>query len=71
MKNVAISFDEDLCKGCELCVAACPKNLITLRRAKINANGYYPAHVENTGDCIGCGSCAVSCPDSAIRIEVE
>lgn len=71
MKNVTISFNESLCKGCELCVAACPKNLIALNKTKINANGYYPAYVENMEDCVGCGSCAISCPDSAIRIEAE
>ena len=32
-----VSFDEELCKGCGLCEIACPKQIITLSKEKINA----------------------------------
>ena len=36
-----IIVDESVCKGCEMCVIACPKKIIALAKEKINAKGYY------------------------------
>ena len=38
----------ELCKGCGLCVRACPKNLLSLSSSTLNSNGYQP--VED-GEC--------------------
>ena len=62
-------INELVCKGCGLCVRACPKNVLELSRTKLNAKGYHPAEVARPEDCIGCASCARTCPDVAIRIE--
>lgn len=67
MKN--ITFDEEKCKGCELCITACPKKLIALDKDKINKKGYNPAGVKNKDLCISCGQCALICPDVVIKIE--
>ena len=32
-----ITIDETICKGCGMCVAACPKNLLELAKDHINA----------------------------------
>ena len=37
-----VTFDESICKGCGLCVGACPKNLVALKD-ELNAKGYHPA----------------------------
>ena len=66
-----VTFNTDLCKGCGLCVRACPKNVLALSRTKLNAKGYHPAEVVNAEACIACASCARTCPDVAIRIEKE
>ena len=66
---VTVTINEMVCKGCGLCVRACPKNVLGLSKTKLNAKGYHPAEVVNAADCIGCASCARTCPDVAIRIE--
>lgn len=68
---VRVTINEDLCKGCGLCMRACPKDIIELSKTKINAKGYRPAEVINMEACIGCTSCARNCPDVAIRIEKD
>ncbi|KUK73086.1 MAG: 4Fe-4S binding domain protein [Clostridiales bacterium 38_11] len=69
MAKGMVTFNEDLCKGCELCVVACPKNIVELDKSKINAKGFNPAHVVDMDECIACGNCAIMCPDSVISIE--
>ena len=64
-----IIVENERCKGCEMCVFACPKNLLTLNKEVTNSKGYHPVHITNKNDCIGCGSCAIMCPDMAIRVE--
>ncbi|MGB9809644.1 MAG: 4Fe-4S binding protein, partial [Caldanaerobacter sp.] len=56
-----VIFNEDLCKGCELCVNACPKKIIEMDLGKINTKGYHPATIkpENMDKCIACGFCAM------------
>ena len=38
-----LTFETDLCKGCGLCVNACPKGCLTIASDKINKKGYSPA----------------------------
>ena len=64
-----VTFNEERCKGCGLCVIACPKNIIALAQEKINAKGYHPAEVVEMEKCIGCASCAIMCPDTVITVE--
>lgn len=69
MKNKiigAIEVNRDRCKGCALCVAACPKRVIALSE-KVNASGYQYAEAIN-GGCIGCASCGIVCPDACITV---
>ncbi|MBR5388852.1 MAG: 4Fe-4S dicluster domain-containing protein [Clostridia bacterium] len=64
-----VTFDEERCKGCGLCVTACPVKIISLADEKINSKGYHPAEVKETEKCIGCASCALMCPDTVIVVE--
>ena len=69
MKYMAkVTIAADTCKGCGLCVRACPKNVLKLSETETNKSGYFIAEVVND-DCIGCASCAVMCPDVAITVE--
>jgi 2-oxoglutarate ferredoxin oxidoreductase subunit delta len=70
MAKYFVEFDGDVCKGCELCVAVCPKKLISIS-SKINNKGYSPASIERQDMCIGCRSCALVCPEGAISIYRE
>lgn len=65
-----IIVNENLCKGCEMCVNACPKHIIALDKGKINPKGYHPAKLMEPDKCTGCKSCATMCPDVAITVEV-
>ena len=69
MKEVI--FNEDLCKGCELCERACPVHIIEMDLNKLNSKGYHPATIrpENMELCISCGSCAMMCPDIVITVK--
>ena len=63
-----IEIAQERCKGCLLCVIACPKKLMRLSD-KINAKGYHPSECSDMSACIGCAFCAMMCPDSAITVE--
>ena len=64
-----VTVNEDVCKGCGLCVEACPKKIMELTKDKLNKKGYHPAHVTDMEKCIACAMCATMCPDVAITVE--
>lgn len=63
-----VIFAEDLCKACQLCIAACPTKIIKLDTSRVNNRGFNPAIVVNMAACSGCASCAKMCPDSVITV---
>jgi len=63
-----IIINKELCKGCALCVSACPQKLIVLAE-EINSKGYHPAElVVPKGVCSGFTLCALTCPEVAIEV---
>jgi len=66
-----VKFNVDKCKGCELCVSVCPKNILAISTTDVNAKGYHPASITDMESCIGCASCATICPDCVISIYAE
>ena len=65
----SVKFDVNICKGCGLCITACPKKIIELDNEKINEKGYHPARITDIDKCISCAMCALMCPDCAITVE--
>jgi 2-oxoglutarate ferredoxin oxidoreductase subunit delta len=63
----AIVVDIPTCKGCSLCVEACPTNVIELAK-EVNGKGYNYAYMANPDACTGCSNCATVCPDSCITV---
>ena len=60
-------IEEDLCKGCGLCVSVCPKHVLEIS-TQVNTKGYFPAFQARPEDCIRCAICCTMCPDVAISI---
>lgn len=69
-----VEVDARKCKGCELCVAACPRGLLRLSTG-INDLGYHPVQFNDVNaaedrqlGCTGCTLCGLICPDTAITV---
>jgi 2-oxoglutarate ferredoxin oxidoreductase subunit delta len=66
-KRGKIEIDRDLCKGCLLCVRACPVKVLEAD-TEFNSSGSYPSKPVNPDKCIACGNCYEVCPDVCIRV---
>ena len=62
-----IEIDRELCKGCQICISFCPKDVIS-PSDRLNASGYLPVLLDDSGVCTGCAICAVVCPEVAIEV---
>ncbi|MCF8008809.1 MAG: 4Fe-4S binding protein [Halanaerobiales bacterium] len=69
-KQKSVVFDFERCKGCELCTAVCPVNIISMSE-EINSQGYHYAEVKEQDQCISCAMCATMCPDVVIKVYKE
>ncbi len=65
-----IHVDEDLCKGCHLCVYVCYQNVYAIP-SEANKKGVLLPYVNFEDRCTNCGVCEVSCPDQAITVDVD
>ncbi|HVT99689.1 MAG TPA: ferredoxin family protein [Acidobacteriaceae bacterium] len=57
----SLLIDTDECKGCGLCIEACPPKVIHLSH-RLNPYGYRTAVYTGAG-CTGCGMCFLVCPE--------
>ena len=64
----AVVVNEERCKGCNLCVVACPTHTLALQPKEVNNRGYHYAYMADVPACIGCASCALVCPDACIEV---
>ena len=62
-----IVVDKERCKGCGVCVASCPCDVLELS-SQVNSKGYPVAQMAHPDACTGCTSCGISCPDSCITV---
>lgn len=63
-----LAIARDRCKGCELCVSACPHHLLALDRSVVNALGYHPIELLDASLCTSCAFCARVCPDAVFTV---
>jgi 2-oxoglutarate ferredoxin oxidoreductase subunit delta len=55
------------CKGCMLCVNACPKGLLKASEG-VNEKGLRYVEIEFPEKCSGCGMCYMMCPDGGLEV---
>ena len=60
--KIKIHIFKELCKGCEICVAFCPKDVLAVGNDR-------KVGVGNVEACTGDRLCELRCPDLAIFVE--
>ena len=58
----------DKCKGCELCIGACPQHVLALDVGVVNPLGYHPIRLTDAAGCTSCALCARVCPDAIFTV---
>ena len=67
MSAYRITIDEAWCKGCAICVAFCPRQVLAVDGARWVA-GHHPVLVKQVDCCTACRTCELMCPDMAIEV---
>lgn len=62
-----VDVDTESCKGCDICVDACPHDVLKLSD-NVNGKGYRFTYMVNPLACTGCTNCAMVCPDAVLTI---
>jgi len=62
-----IEVNDLYCKGCELCVSACPQQVLAIDMQRFTSKGYHPVQLSQEG-CTGCAICALVCPEAALTV---
>ena len=69
MTRGTVVVEVDRCKGCGLCTAVCPQDILVMSRDCFNARGYRPVQLlDPEGKCTGCTLCAMICPDVVLTV---
>ncbi len=62
-----VTIDIEYCKGCELCITACPRSSLVMSD-DFNKSGYHYSIFKNKEDCNSCTFCGIICPDVCIEV---
>ncbi len=60
-----VTIDVERCKGCELCIPACPPRVLVMSQGRNELGVPYP---ELLPGCTGCGACLLVCPDFCFEV---
>ncbi|MBI3746662.1 MAG: 4Fe-4S dicluster domain-containing protein [Chloroflexi bacterium] len=63
-----LAIADDRCKGCELCIGACPQHVLALDTGVVNPLGYHPIRLTDPAGCTSCALCARVCPDTIFTV---
>lgn len=65
-----ITVDKACCKGCNICLTACPKKIFVKSKNRNNYGTSMPG-IEGAENCILCRMCERLCPDGAIDVNED
>jgi len=61
-----VVIDVEACKGCDLCIEACPPGVLSMTTHTVNSRGYRFPLLE--AGCTGCKACSQICPDFVFQV---
>jgi 2-oxoglutarate ferredoxin oxidoreductase subunit delta len=62
-----VVIDREACKGCDLCIDACPPRVLEMTTTEVNPTGHrYPLLIAP--GCTGCKACSQICPDFCFQV---
>lgn len=73
VKNYKLTLDKKLCKGCQICSLACPKEAIKVnRQQKVQGEKTQKAKIDiDLAKCNFCGICDIMCPYGALKFTLN
>lgn len=63
--KATVLIDEARCKGCELCVPACPPQVLRMSEQRNDKGFLVPELLDG---CTGCTACQLVCPDFVFEV---
>jgi len=69
-KSARIQINQTWCKGCYICLEACPKKVFE-KSLEVVEKGFNPVVVAHPEQCTHCLQCEMLCPDLAIQVAKE
>lgn len=63
--RATVVLDETRCKGCELCVPACPPGVLSMSSHRNEKGFLIPELLDG---CTGCTACQLVCPDFVFEV---
>ncbi|HEX9016565.1 MAG TPA: 4Fe-4S binding protein [Chloroflexota bacterium] len=64
---ISITVDKAFCKGCNLCIESCPRDVLAVSSQR-GANGFLVPEAVRPEACTDCKMCELVCPDLAIYV---
>ena len=65
-----VHIEKDACKGCGICIAVCPKDILRFSE-ELNQRGVNFPEIIDEDKCILCENCMIYCPDFAVVVKKD
>ena len=60
-----VTIATEVCKGCDLCIPACPPRVLQMSKGVNHLGYHYPELLDG---CTGCAACLLVCPDFVFEV---